>query len=173
MEDKISVMYSEEEVMKRIEELGKQISEEYAGKSIHMVCVLKGASMFFCELAKRITVPVFFDFIKVSSYGNDTISSGNIKVSKDVDEPIEGDDVIIVEDIVDSGRTLACLLELFKERNPKSLKLAVLLDKPDRRVVPVDVDYTGFVIPDKFVVGYGLDYAQKYRNLPYIGIVEQ
>lgn len=173
MEDKISVMYAEEEVMKRIEELGKQISEDYAGKSIHMICVLKGASMFYCELAKRITVPVFFDFIKVSSYGNDTISSGNIKVSKDVDEPVEGDNVIIVEDIIDSGRTLACLLELFKERNPESLKLAVLLDKPDRRVVPVDVDYTGFVIPDKFVVGYGLDYAQKYRNLPYIGIVEQ
>jgi len=173
MDDKISVMYSEEEVQKRIEELGRQISKDYAGKSIHMVCVLKGASMFYCELAKRITVPVYFDFIKVSSYGNDTVSSGNIKVLKDVDNSVEGDNVIIVEDIIDSGRTLASLMELFKERNPQSLKLAVLLDKPDRRVVTVDVDYTGFVIPDKFVVGYGLDYAQKYRNLPYIGIVEQ
>ena len=173
MEDKISVMYSEEEIDKRIRELGKQISEEYAGESIHMVCVLKGASTFACELAKRITIPVYFDFIKVSSYGNDTVSSGNIKVSKDVDNSVEGDNVLIIEDIVDSGRTLACLLELFKERNPKSLKLAVLLDKPDRRVIPVNVDYTGFVIPDEFVVGYGLDYAQKYRNLPYVGIVEQ
>ena len=173
MEDKISVMYSEEEIDKRIRELGKQISEEYAGESIHMVCVLKGASTFACELAKRITIPVYFDFIKVSSYGNDTVSSGNIKVSKDVDDSVEGDNLLIIEDIVDSGRTLACLLELFKERNPKSLKLAVLLDKPDRRVIPVNVDYTGFVIPDEFVVGYGLDYAQKYRNLPYVGIVEQ
>ena len=173
MEDKISVMYSEEEIDKRIRELGKQISEEYAGESIHMVCVLKGASTFACELAKRITIPVYFDFIKVSSYGNDTVSSGNIKVSKDVDDSVEGDNVLIIEDIVYSGRTLACLLELFKERNPKSLKLAVLLDKPDRRVIPVNVDYTGFVIPDEFVVGYGLDYAQKYRNLPYVGIVEQ
>lgn len=173
MGETIRVMFSEEEVVKRIAELGKQISEEYAGKSIHMVCVLKGASVFACELAKRITVPVYYDFIKVSSYGNDTISSGNIKISKDVDDSVEGDDVIIVEDIIDSGRTLACLMELFKERNPKSIKLAVLLDKPDRRVTPVKVDYTGFAIPDEFVVGYGLDYAQKYRNLPYIGIVEQ
>lgn len=173
MEDNITVMYSEEQVQKRIDELGRQISEDYAGKTIHMVCVLKGASMFFCELAKRITVPVYFDFIKVSSYGNGTISSGNIKVSKDVDDPVEGDDVIIVEDIIDTGNTLACLMELFKERNPNSLKLAVLLDKPDRREVKVQVDYTGYVIEDKFVVGYGLDYAQKYRNLPYIGVVEQ
>lgn len=173
MEDKITIMYSEEQVQERIDELGRQISEDYAGKTIHMVCVLKGASMFYCELAKRITVPVYFDFIKVSSYGNGTISSGNIKVSKDVDDPVEGDDVIIVEDIIDTGNTLACLMELFKERNPKSLKLAVLLDKPERREVEVKVDYTGYVIEDKFVVGYGLDYAQKYRNLPYIGVVEQ
>lgn len=173
MEEKIRVMFSEEEIDKRIRELGAQISEEYAGKSIHMVCVLKGASTFACELAKRITVPVYFDFVKVSSYGMDTVSSGNINISKDTDDPVEGDDVIIIEDIIDTGRTLACLMELFKERNPKSLKLAVLLDKPDRRVVDVDVDYTGFVIPDEFVIGYGLDYAQKYRNLPYVGVLEQ
>lgn len=173
MEDKIRVLFTEEEIDKKIRELGKQISEEYAGQSIHMVCVLKGASTFACELAKRITVPVYFDFIKVSSYGNDVVSSGNINIQKDVDDPVDGDNVLIIEDIVDSGRTLACLLENFKERNVKSLKLAVLLDKPDRRVVPVNVDYTGFVIPDEFVVGYGLDYAQKYRNLPYVGIVEQ
>lgn len=173
MEDRIRVMYSESELDKRIRELGRQISEDYAGQSIHMVCVLKGASTFACELAKRITVPVYFDFIKVSSYGNDTLSSGNIKIHKDVDDSVEGDNVIIIEDIIDSGRTLASLLELFRERKPKSLKLAVLLDKPQRRVTPVKVDYTGFEIPDEFVVGYGLDYAQKYRNLPYIGIVEQ
>ncbi len=173
MDDKISVMFSEQELDKRIRELGKQISDDYAGQSIHMVCVLKGASTFACELAKRITVPVYFDFIKVSSYGNDTISSGNIKISKDVDDDVEGDNVLIIEDIIDTGKTLASLMELFKERNPKSLKLAVLLDKPDRRVTPVNVDYTCFVIPDQFVVGFGLDYAQKYRNLPYVGIVEQ
>lgn len=173
MENKIRVMYSEEEIEKRIDMLGKQISEDYKGESIHLVCVLKGASTFACELAKRIKLPVYFDFVKVSSYGNDVVSSGNIKVSKDVDDPVEGDNVLIVEDIVDTGRTLACLMELFKERNPKSLKLAVLLDKPERRVVPVPVDYVGFVIPDEFVVGYGLDYAQRYRNLPFVGVVEQ
>ena len=173
MAEKIRVLLSEEEVDKRIKELGDQISKEFAGEEVHLICVLRGSTFFTCELAKRITVPVYFDFIKVSSYGNDTVSSGNIKISKDVDDSVEGDDVIIVEDIIDSGRTLACLLELFKERNTNSVKLAVLLDKPDRRVTPVEVDYTGFVIPDEFVVGYGLDYAQKYRNLPYIGIVEQ
>ena len=169
----ISVLISEEEVQKRVRELAAQISKDYEGESVKLICILKGSVFFTCELAKRITIPVYFDFIKVSSYGNDTVSSGNIKVSKDVDDSVEGDNVLIIEDIVDSGRTLACLLELFKERNPKSLKLAVLLDKPDRRVIPVNVDYTGFVIPDEFVVGYGLDYAQKYRNLPYVGIVEQ
>ena len=173
MEHKIRELYSEDVINARIKQLGEQISNDYAGKEIHMVCVLKGASPFACELAKRITVPVYFDFVKVSSYGNNTISSGNIKVSKDVDDPVEGDHVLIIEDIIDSGRTLACLMELFKERNPASVKLAVLLDKPERRVTHVDVDYTGFQIPDEFVVGYGLDYAQRYRNLPYIGVVEE
>lgn len=125
-----------------------------------------------CELAKRITVPVSFDFMSVSSYGSDTKSSGVVRIVKDLDESIQGRDVIVVEDIVDSGRTLSYLLEMLRDRKPSSLRLCTLLDKPDRRVINVPVDYTGFQIPDEFVVGYGLDYDQKYRNLPYIGVVE-
>lgn len=125
-----------------------------------------------CELAKRITVPVSMDFMSVSSYGNDTKSSGVVKIVKDLDDPIEGKDVLVVEDIIDSGRTLSYLLEILKNRKPASLHLCTLLDKPERRVKPVEVDYTAFNIPDEFVVGYGLDYAQRYRNLPYIGVVE-
>lgn len=170
-EDQVDIMFSEEEVAAKIKEMGRQISEDYAGKSIHMVCVLKGGVFFMTELAKRISVPVSMDFMCVSSYGNETKSSGNLIIKKDLDEPIEGMDVLVVEDIIDSGRTLSNLLELLKERNPKSLKLCTLLNKPDRRVVDVDIDYNGYTIPDEFVVGYGLDYAQKYRNLPFIGIV--
>lgn len=125
-----------------------------------------------CELAKRITVPVSLDFMSVSSYGSDTKSSGAVKIVKDLDDSIEGKDVLVVEDIIDSGRTLSYLLEMLKDRKPNSSKLCTLLDKPDRRVIDVDIDYTAFQVPDKFVVGYGLDYAQKYRNLPYIGVVE-
>lgn len=125
-----------------------------------------------CELAKRISVPVTLDFMSVSSYGMDTKSSGVVKIVKDLDDSIKGKNVIVVEDVVDSGRTLSYLLDMLKDRGPKSLRLCTLLDKPERRVVPVHVDYTGFEIPDEFVVGYGLDYAQKYRNLPYIGVVE-
>lgn len=125
-----------------------------------------------CELAKRITVPVSLDFMSVASYGNDTKSSGAVRIVKDLDDSLEGKDVLVVEDIIDSGRTLSYLLELLKDRKPNSLKLCTLLDKPDRRVVDVDIDYTAFQVPDEFVVGYGLDYAQKYRNLPYIGVVE-
>jgi len=152
--------------------MGEQISRDYAGREIHMICVLKGGSFFMCELAKRITVPVTLDFMSVSSYGSDTKSSGVVKIVKDLDESIQGKDVLVVEDIVDSGRTLSYLMEMLRDRNPKSLHLCTLLDKPDRRVVNVNVDYTGFQIPDAFVVGYGLDYDQKYRNLPYIGVVE-
>lgn len=172
MAEHIKVMLSEEEVNKRIKELGEQISKDYAGKEVHMVCVLKGSTFFTCELAKRISVPVSLDFMSVSSYGNGTESSGAIKIKKDLEESLMGKDVLVIEDIVDSGRTLSYLLELLGSRQPASLKLCTLLDKPDRRVVDVNVDYTGFRIPDEFVVGYGLDYAQKYRNLPYIGIVE-
>lgn len=171
MAEKISVLLSEEEVDKRIQEMGDIISKEYEGKQIHLICVLKGGVFFMCELAKRITVPVSMDFMAISSYGSDTKSSGIIKIVKDLDESITGKDVLVVEDIVDSGRTLSYLLEMLKDRKPNSLRLCTLLDKPDRRVVNVDVNYTGFQIPDEFVVGYGLDYAQKYRNLPYIGVV--
>lgn len=172
MAEKVSVLLSEEEVDKRINEIGELISKDYEGKKIHLICILKGGVFFMCELAKRITVPVSMDFMAISSYGSDTKSSGVIKIVKDLDESIIGKDVLVVEDIVDSGRTLSYLLAMLKDRKPNSLKLCTLLDKPDRRVVDVDVDYTGFCIPDEFVVGYGLDYDQKYRNLPYIGIVK-
>lgn len=168
----INVLLTEEEVDNKIKELGEQISKDYEGKEIHLVCVLRGGSFFMCELAKRITVPVSLDFMSVSSYGSDTKSSGAVKIVKDLDDSLEGKDVLVVEDIIDSGRTLSYLLELLKDRKPNSLKLCTLLDKPDRRVVDVDIDYTAFQVPDKFVVGYGLDYDQKYRNLPYIGVVE-
>lgn len=172
MSEHVRVMLTEEEVDKRISELGKKISENYAGKEVHLVCVLKGGSFFMCELAKRITVPVTLDFMSVSSYGGDTKSSGVVKIVKDLDEPLKGKNVLVVEDIVDSGRTLSYLLELLNQRGPESLALCTLLDKPDRRVTDVKVDYTGFEIPDEFVVGYGLDYDQRYRNLPFIGVVE-
>ena len=172
MAEKISVLLSEEEVDKRIQEIGEQISKDYAGEQVHLVCVLRGGVFFLCELAKRITVPVSLDFMSVSSYGQDTKSSGVVKIVKDLDDSLVDKHVIVVEDIVDSGRTLSYLLEMLKDRGPKSMRLCTLLDKPDRRVVNVKVDYTGFQIPDEFVVGYGLDYAQKYRNLPYIGVVE-
>lgn len=172
MAEHVKVLLTEEEVDKRIQEIGDQISKDYAGRQIHLICVLKGGSFFMCELAKRITVPVSLDFMSVSSYGKDTKSSGVVKIVKDLDDSIKDKDVLVVEDIVDSGRTLSYLMEMLRDRGPKSLRLCTLLDKPDRRVIDVNVDYTGFAIPDKFVVGYGLDYDQRYRNLPYIGIVE-
>lgn len=172
MKEKVKIFLPEQEVDERIAEIAKKISEDYAGKSVHLICILKGSVFFMCELAKRITVPVTMDFMSVSSYGNDTKSSGVVRIAKDLDEPLEGKDVLVVEDIIDSGRTLSYLLEILGKRNPKSLRLCTLLDKPDRRVTEVHVDYTCFNIPDEFVVGYGLDYAQKYRNLPFIGIVE-
>ena len=160
MSETIRVLISEEE------------SEDYAGKQVHLICILKGGAFFMCELAKRITVPVSMDFMSVGSYGDGTASSGVVRIAKDLDEAIEGKDVLIVEDIIDSGRTLYYLIDVLKHRNPKSVRLCTLLDKPDRRVKDVKVDYVGFEIPDEFVVGYGLDYAQKYRNLPYVGVVE-
>lgn len=172
MAERIRVLLSEEEVDARIQAIGDQVSRDYAGKQVHLVCVLKGGSFFMCELAKRITVPVSLDFMSVSSYGSDTKSSGVVKIVKDLDESIKDKDVLVVEDIVDSGRTLSYLMEMLRDRGPRSLHLCTLLDKPERRVIDVNVDYTGFAIPDEFVVGYGLDYDQKYRNLPYIGVVE-
>ena len=141
-------------------------------KRQHLICILKGGVFFTCELSKRISLPLTLDFMSVSSYGAGTVSSGIVKIVKDLDEPLKDKDVIIVEDIVDSGRTLSYLMEMMRDRGPKSLALCTLLDKPERRVVEVNVNYTGFRIPDEFVVGYGLDYDQRYRNLPYIGVVE-
>ena len=171
MGERIDIMLDEEEVNEKIKELGKKISHDYAGKEVYMVCILKGASFFACELAKRITVPVYLDFMSVSSYGNEAKSSGVVKIIKDLDAPLEGRNVIIVEDIIDTGNTLSYLVDTLRQRNPESIALCTLLDKPDRRVTDISVDYTGFQIPDEFVVGYGLDYGQKYRNIPYIGIV--
>lgn len=173
MNEKISVMISEEEVATRLKKMAEQISKDYEGKAVHLICILKGSVFVTCELAKHISVPVTMDFMSVSSYGDATESSGRVRIVKDLDEHIEGKDVLVVEDIIDSGRTLAFLLDMLKARKPASIKLCTLLDKPDRRVTEVAVDYTGFIIEDEFVVGYGLDYAQKYRNLPYVGVVEQ
>ena len=169
MAEKVRVMIPEDEVDAKIQELGKKISEDFAGQEVDLICILKGSIFFVCELAKRITLPVTMDFMQVSSYGAETKSSGVVKLSKDLDEPLQGKNVIIVEDIIDSGRTLNHLVKLLGQRNPKSM---TLLDKPSRRVMDVEVKYTGFQIPDEFVVGYGLDYDQRYRNLPYIGIIE-
>lgn len=172
MSETINVLLSETEVDDKIKEIGAQITKDYAGKQVHLVCVLKGGVFFMCELAKRIDLPVSMDFMSVSSYGSDTKSSGVVRIVKDLDESLKGKEVIVVEDIVDSGRTLSYLLDMLLQREPASLKLCTLLDKPERRVTEVQVDYTGFRIPDEFVVGYGLDYDQKYRNLPYIGVVK-
>jgi hypoxanthine phosphoribosyltransferase len=172
MADKISVLIPEEKLCERIREIARQIEEDFQGEPVHLIGILKGSVFFLCELAKSLSLPVTIDFIQVSSYGDGMKSSGVVRISKDTDEGLVGKNTIVVEDIVDSGRTLSYLLKLLKERKPKSLKLCTLLDKPSRRVVDVDVDYVGFQIPDKFVVGFGLDFAQKYRNLPYIGVVE-
>lgn len=172
MAEKIRVMIPEDKVDARIKEIGEAISKQYEGEEVHLICVLRGGSFFMCELAKRIAVPVSLDFMSVSSYGSDTKSSGVVKIVKDLDESLKDKNVLVVEDIVDSGRTLSYLLEMLRDRGPASLRLCTLLDKPDRRVIDVNVDYTGFQIPDEFVVGYGLDYDQMYRNLPYIGVVE-
>ena len=168
----VKEMISQEKVENRIKEMAAQINKDFEGQSVTLVCILKGSIFFTTELAKYITLPVTIDFMQCSSYGADTKSSGIVKLAKDLDEPIMGKHVILIEDIIDSGRTLSHLVKLLSQREPASLTLCTLLDKPDRRVVDIKVDYTGFAIPDEFVVGYGLDYAQKYRNLPYIGVVE-
>lgn len=172
MKEQIKVMISGEKINARICELAQQINEDYAGKELHLVIILKGSVFFACELAKRITVPVTMDFMIVSSYGDGMVSAGKITVKKELDEDIAGKEVLVVEDIVDSGNTLFHLKKLLLGRNPASLKIITLLDKPDRRTADIQTDYCGFEIPDEFVVGYGLDYAQKYRNLPYIGVIQ-
>ncbi len=172
MSEKINVLIDEESLNKRIAEVAEKINKDYEGKSIHLICVLKGGAMFMCELAKKLTVPVTFDFMSVSSYGAEKVSSGVVKIIKDLDDNIEGKDVLVVEDIIDSGRTLSYLLEILKQRGPKSIKLCSLLDKPSRREVPIDFDYICFEVPNVYIVGFGLDSNQQYRNLPYIGALE-
>ncbi|NMA85183.1 MAG: hypoxanthine phosphoribosyltransferase [Epulopiscium sp.] len=169
---KIEQLISQEEIQSRVKEIGAQISKDYAGEEICLICVLKGGIMFMVDLAKEITIPVTMDFMAVSSYGNEQVSSGIVKIVKDLDDPIEGKHVLIVEDIIDSGRTLHYLINMLKERNPASIEICTLLDKPEQRLVDVPVAYVGFVIPDQFVLGYGLDYEQRYRNLPYVGVVK-
>ena len=172
-EDQIKVMIDQETLEKKIAELGAIISRDYEGKEIVLICILKGGAMFMMQLAKSITVPVTMDFMVLSSYGNELISSGEVKIKKDLDDSIEGKHVLIVEDIVDTGRTLSFLSTYLVKKGAASVQICTMLDKPARRVVPVDVKYSGFEIADEFVLGYGLDYAQKYRNLPYIAYVEQ
>ena len=172
MNEKITVMIDEETVDARIREIAAQISKDYAKKEVRLVCILKGSIFYTTELAKRLTIPTTMDFMSVSSYGAGTVSSGQINIKKDLDESIEGLDVIVVEDIIDSGNTLSQLIPELKKRNPRSIEITTLLDKPSRREAEVDVKYTGFEIEDKFVVGYGLDYDQSYRDLPFIGVVE-
>ncbi len=173
MAQNIEVMITEHDINDKISRLGMKISKEYEGKTVHLIGVLKGSVFFMCELAKHITVPVTMDFMMVSSYGKSMTSSGEVKIVKDLDEPIEGREVILVEDIVDSGNTLSVLRGVLEARKPSSFQVVTLLDKPDRREVEVKVEYSCFTVPDEFVVGYGLDFAQRYRNLPYIGIVKK
>ncbi len=172
MAEKISVLIPEEKINEKIAAMAEQINKDYAGKEVHLICILKGGAFFTCELAKHLTIPVSIDFMQVSSYGDGTKSSGIVRIKKDLDETLEGKEVLICEDIIDSGITLHYLMPVLEQRKPKSLKLCALLSKPDRRQKEVDISYLGFEIPDEFVIGYGLDYAQKYRNLPYIGVVK-
>ena len=168
----IKTLIDEKKLHTRIDEIAKQIEEEYKGKEIILVCILKGSIFFTVDLARRIKENVKLEFIRVSSYKDGTVSTGEINMKLDLKDSIQGKDVIVIEDIIDTGRTLSYLIKYLKMKKPNSVKLCALLDKPERRVVDVKVDYTGFQIPDKFVVGYGLDWDEKYRNLPYIGYIE-
>ena len=173
MKEKVDVLISEKEIDNRILEIADRINKDYEGEELILICVLKGGVMFMCDLAKRLNLNVRLDFMSVSSYGSQTKSSGVVKIIKDLDDSIDGKNVLVVEDIIDSGNTLSYLMDILKKRGPKSIKLCTLLDKPSRREKKdVLVDYVCFEIEDKFVVGYGLDYDQRYRNLPYIGVME-
>jgi hypoxanthine phosphoribosyltransferase len=167
------ILVSEEEISKKVDEIGKQITENYQGKDLILVGVLKGANVFMSDLMRKIDMAIEIDFISVSSYGSSTESSGVVRILKDLDTEIEGKDVVIVEDIIDSGLTLSYLMGNFESRKPASVKICTLLDKPDRRKVDITIDYRGFVIPDEFIVGYGIDYAEGYRNLPYIASLKE
>ena len=167
------VLYSEEQIMQKVKELGQQISQDFEGRNLLVICVLKGAFIFMSDLVKSITVPLDVDFMAVSSYGQSTKSSGIVKIIKDLDVPVEGRNVLIVEDIIDSGLTLSYLIDVLERRNALSVSVVALFDKPVRRTVDLEPDYKGYTLPDAFVVGYGLDYAEKYRNLPYIGVLKE
>lgn len=172
MKEIVHVMFSREQVENRIKEMADQINEEYGMKPLRLICILKGSVFFSCELAKHLKMPVTIDFMSVSSYGNSTSSSGKITIKKDLEQSIQGVDCLLIEDIIDTGYTLSMLKPMLLERKPESFKICTLLNKPDRGEVEMEADYTGFSIPDEFVVGYGLDYAQKYRNLPFVGTLE-
>lgn len=167
------VVFSEEQLQARVKELGEQISRDYAGKCPLVICVLKGAFIFMADLVKNVTVPLELDFMAVSSYGASTKSSGVVRILKDLDVPVEGRDVLIVEDIIDTGLTLSYLIEVLQGRKANSIRVVTLFDKPARRTANMEADYKGFVLPDEFIVGYGLDFAEKYRNLPYIGVLKR
>ena len=166
------VLYSEEQISQRVRELGEQISRDYQGREIFGICLLKGSMIFTSDLIRHLDIPVTVDLMRASSYGNTTASLGSVKILQDLDEDISGKDVLVIEDIVDTGRTLHKTLALMKMRQPNSLKICSMLDKPSRRVTPIFIDYVGFTIEDRFVVGYGLDFDEYYRNLPYIGILD-
>ena len=168
---KDELLITRDQIAVRVKEMGAEITRDFEGKDLTVICILKGAVVFFVDLIREIDLPMTMDFMAISSYGSATKSSGVVRIVKDLDESIAGKNVLIVEDIIDSGRTLAYLIEILKQRNPESIHLCTLLDKPERRRVPLHVDYSGFTIPDEFVVGYGLDYAEKYRNLPDIGVL--
>ena len=165
------ILYTEDEIRARVQELGEKISKDYG--EVLAIGILKGASIFYADLVRAIKIPVYFDFMRVSSYGENSVSSGKVDIKKDLETDIAGKDVLIVEDIIDTGITMSFLLKVLKERSPKSVKIAALLDKPERRVANVNIDYLGFNVPDEFLVGYGFDYSEKYRNLPYIGILKR
>ena len=166
------VLFSEEQLKNRVQEIARQITADYQGKEIMLISVLRGSFVFMADLCRAIDLPCTLDFMAVSSYGKGTKSSGQVQITKDLSSDITGKNIIVVEDILDSGNTLSYLLKVLEQRSPASIRLCTLLDKPERRVKPVQVHYSGFTIPDAFVVGYGLDYAEKYRNLPYIGILK-
>ena len=172
-EDLAKILISKEDIEKRVKEIGAQITRDYQGESVLMVGILRGAVVFFSELVKNVDLDVRFDFMVVSSYGSGSTSSGEVRIIKDISQPIEGKNVLIIEDIIDTGNTLKNLKRMLLTRNPKSLKIVSLLDKPSRRKVEMEGDYVGFVVPNEFVVGYGLDYDEKYRNLPEIGVLKE
>jgi hypoxanthine phosphoribosyltransferase len=173
LQDVETILLSEEVLAKRIHELGEAVSKDYAGEEVTLVGILKGASVFTSDLIRQISIPAYIDYMVVSSYGNSAETSGVVRIIKDLEDNIEGKNIIIVEDIIDTGLTLAYLKQNLLSRNPKSLKICTLLDKPARRIKEIDIDYKGFEVPDEFIIGYGIDYAEKYRNLPFVGLLKR